>query len=80
SREIQRLGGEVVVDGDEIRITPRPLHSGEIDSHGDHRIAMSLAVAGSVASDEVTVKDVDSVETSFPGFAATMTQLGLSIQ
>lgn len=53
---------------------------GAVDSRGDHRIAMSLAVAGSVANDAVTVRDVDNVETSFPGFVERMTALGVRIR
>lgn len=53
---------------------------GVVDSCGDHRIAMSLAVAGSVAEGAVTVRDVDNVETSFPGFADCMAGLGIGIR
>jgi 3-phosphoshikimate 1-carboxyvinyltransferase len=53
---------------------------GEVESHGDHRVAMSLAVAGTVADDVVTVNDVAAVNTSFPGFASCLTKLGVSIQ
>ena len=42
---------------------------GTVESFGDHRVAMSLAVAGTVADGEVVVRDVDAVDTSFPGFA-----------
>ena len=52
---------------------------GAVDSHGDHRVAMSLAVAGSVASGPVTVSDVAAVDTSFPGFIDTMAALGITI-
>ena len=41
---------------------------GTVRSFGDHRVAMSLAVAGTVADGEVVVRDVDAVDTSFPGF------------
>lgn len=53
---------------------------GAVDSHGDHRVAMSLAVAGSIASDAVTVNDVAAVNTSFPGFVDCMAELGVAIQ
>ncbi|SEV99679.1 3-phosphoshikimate 1-carboxyvinyltransferase [Luteibacter sp. 329MFSha] len=41
---------------------------GFVDSHGDHRIAMSFAVAGLVASAPITIGDCANVATSFPGF------------
>lgn len=53
---------------------------GTVQSFGDHRVAMSLAIAGTVASGEVTVNDVESVDTSFPGFQALMADIGADIQ
>ncbi|HSN51279.1 MAG TPA: 3-phosphoshikimate 1-carboxyvinyltransferase [Woeseiaceae bacterium] len=53
---------------------------GEVQSFGDHRIAMSLAVAGTVAEGPVTVHDVAAVETSFPGFAACLAGTGADIR
>jgi 5-enolpyruvylshikimate-3-phosphate synthase len=41
---------------------------------------MSLAVAGTVAADEVVVRDVDAVDTSFPGFVACMASIGANIR
>ena len=52
---------------------------GVVESFGDHRIAMSLAVAATAASDEVIVRDVDNVETSFPGFVDRIAELGVRI-
>lgn len=53
---------------------------GKVDSHGDHRVAMSLAIAGTIASDTVVIEDVAAVNTSFPGFSTCLSQLGISIQ
>lgn len=53
---------------------------GKVQSFGDHRIAMSLAVAGTVATDIVRIDDVAAVDTSFPGFCDCMTGLGADIQ
>jgi 3-phosphoshikimate 1-carboxyvinyltransferase len=47
---------------------PRPLTGGEVESMGDHRIAMSFAVAGLVLGEQMFIKEWSSVETSFPGF------------
>lgn len=52
---------------------------GVVDSFGDHRIAMSFAVAATAASDPVVVRGVDNVETSFPGFVDRVAQLGVRI-
>lgn len=55
------------------------LYGGKVRSHGDHRIAMSFAVAGSVAEWAVEVEDTDSVATSFPGFVECLESLGINI-
>ncbi|MCQ8128906.1 3-phosphoshikimate 1-carboxyvinyltransferase [Methylomonas rivi] len=52
---------------------------GEVDSHGDHRIAMSFSIAGLRASAPITIKDCANVNTSFPEFRQLATQLGLNL-
>ena len=52
---------------------------GEVDSCGDHRVAMSLAVAALRSEGEIAVRDADNVATSFPGFEALARELGLGI-
>ena len=71
------------------RIEPRPdgfvvegptaLRGGVVDSHGDHRLAMALAVAGLVAQGEVTIENAECVPDSFPGFVEFMRSLGAKI-
>lgn len=53
---------------------------GRVHADGDHRIAMASAVAGLVASGETVIDDADNVATSYPGFAAALTQLGATIR
>jgi 3-phosphoshikimate 1-carboxyvinyltransferase len=53
---------------------------GEIDSHGDHRIAMSFAVASLRASKPLIVRDVANVGTSFPGFVDLARSVGLDVR
>lgn len=57
-----------------------PLHGGTANSRGDHRIAMSLAVAAQVAAGEVYIGDCANVATSFPGFEALARQAGLALR
>ncbi|MBS4050113.1 MAG: 3-phosphoshikimate 1-carboxyvinyltransferase, partial [Methylomonas sp.] len=52
---------------------------GEVDSHGDHRIAMSFSIAGLRASAPISIKDCANVNTSFPEFRQLATQLGLNL-
>lgn len=60
--EVQPRPDGFVVDG------PQSVRGGECESHGDHRIAMTCAVAGLVAHGPTTIHDVDCVNTSFPTF------------
>jgi 3-phosphoshikimate 1-carboxyvinyltransferase len=73
--ELRRLGAEVreLRDGMEIA-GRRRLTGAPCDSHGDHRIAMSLAIAGLAADGETTVRDAGWIETSFPGFERMLRQ------
>jgi 3-phosphoshikimate 1-carboxyvinyltransferase len=77
---MRRLGIEVEESPDGAVVYGGRFRGGTVESYGDHRIAMSLALAGTVADDEVIVKDVATVNTSFPGFAACMTSIGVDIR
>jgi len=54
----------------------RPLTAAHVNADGDHRIAMAAAVAALIADGPTTIDDADNVATSYPGFAAALTQLG----
>ncbi len=58
----------------------RPLDPARVHAESDHRIAMAAAVAGLVASGTTHIDDADNVATSYPGFAAALTQLGATIR
>jgi 3-phosphoshikimate 1-carboxyvinyltransferase len=58
----------------------RPLTAARVHADGDHRIAMAAAVAALVADGPTEIDDADNVATSYPGFAAALTQLGAVIQ
>jgi 3-phosphoshikimate 1-carboxyvinyltransferase len=53
---------------------------GEVDSFGDHRIAMSFAVASLRAAKSISIRDVANVATSFPGFVGLARSVGLDIR
>ena len=50
-----------------------------VDGHDDHRLSMSLVVAGLAASGETTVLDARCASDSFPGYAETMASLGADV-
>lgn len=58
---------------------PTPLRGAWVRSQGDHRLAMTLAVAGLIADGETLVEGVEAAAISFPGFAGTLQSLGGSI-
>jgi 3-phosphoshikimate 1-carboxyvinyltransferase len=66
---LRLLGADVAVDGDDLRISGRRELSGaEVDSLDDHRLAMTFAVAGLVASGRTTIARPASAAISYPGF------------
>jgi 3-phosphoshikimate 1-carboxyvinyltransferase len=68
-------------DGLEIEGKPQgSLRAATVESKGDHRIAMSAALLALRGDGASTIRDVDCVATSFPGFARTLADLGASIQ
>ena len=75
--ELRRLGAEIEPRPDGFAVWgPAPLRGAAVDSHGDHRLAMALAVAGLLAEGETTVANAGCIDDSFPGFAAALTGLG----
>jgi 3-phosphoshikimate 1-carboxyvinyltransferase len=53
----------------------RALSGGRVNSFGDHRIAMSLAIAALVAEGTVDITDTSCTETSFPNFWGLLQQI-----
>jgi 3-phosphoshikimate 1-carboxyvinyltransferase len=77
---LQTLGVDAEATDDDIVIQGgRGFTGGEVGSHGDHRIAMSFAMAALRASDAIRIDDCANVNTSFPGFAGLASASGLSI-
>jgi len=73
------LGISAQPRSDGARICGGRLRGGRVDSRGDHRVAMSFAVAGLRAEQPITIDDCANVDTSFPGFAALAASAGLGI-
>ncbi len=74
-----RMGAKVEIFEDGMAITgPTPLSGIQVDSHLDHRIAMSFAIAGCIASGTTEVQGAESIRTSFPSFESELYRLGIS--
>ena len=68
AQELSKMGARITEKPDGLVIDgPTPLKGAVVDSHGDHRLAMSLAVAALVAQGPTTIEDIACVDTSYPG-------------
>jgi 3-phosphoshikimate 1-carboxyvinyltransferase len=79
--ELGKMGGRIVPQPDGFAVAgPTPLRGAVVDSHGDHRIAMALAVAGLVAHGQTVVQNANCIADSFPGFDRVMGTLGAAVR
>jgi len=75
---LRQMGALVEESPDGMRVEGRAagkLRGAKIDPHGDHRIAMALAVVALGAKDDTVIRDADCVGVSFPEFFATLDRL-----
>jgi 5-enolpyruvylshikimate-3-phosphate synthase len=80
ARGLASVGVGVAELPDGARITGGALRGGTVDSQGDHRIAMSFAVASLLAREPIVIHNTAEVATSFPDFLAVATAAGLNVQ
>ena len=80
AKGLRALGIAVTETPDGAVIEGGRLGGGDVDSAGDHRVAMSFAVAGLVAKNPVRVSDCANVATSFPGFVALANSAGFALR
>lgn len=75
--ELGRMGAaiEATADGFIVQGQKFPLHGADVDSHGDHRIAMSLAIAALLADGPTVINNAEAVNVSFPDFWDTLEHL-----
>jgi 3-phosphoshikimate 1-carboxyvinyltransferase len=74
--ELSRLGARIEPLPDGMAVYGGRLLSGtEVESHLDHRLAMSLAVAGLIAKGETTISHAQVAKVSYPAFWQTLQQI-----
>jgi 3-phosphoshikimate 1-carboxyvinyltransferase len=73
---LRACGAEVETGADFLTIHPRPLHGAVIDPGQDHRTAMAAAVLG-YGTGDVTIRDAECTDKSFPGFWESLREAGL---
>lgn len=78
--ELRKLGVNIdpLPDGFIVK-GPTILRGAVVDSHGDHRLAMSLAIAGLVTQGDLVIKGTGCISDSFPGFIETLKKIGGNI-
>ncbi len=75
-RYLSAMGCDITgTDDGMIIVGGRPLHGTEVDSHLDHRIAMSFAIASLIAKGETKIKGSDAVNISYPDFYKDLRRL-----
>ncbi|MFT6122660.1 MAG: 3-phosphoshikimate 1-carboxyvinyltransferase [Oleiphilaceae bacterium] len=77
---LAQLGVRTEVRSDGIAIKQSKIKGGVVHSHGDHRIAMSFAVASLISEGDITIQDCANVSTSFPNFVTLAKQVGMNIE
>ena len=73
---VQALGGYAEIIGDSLIIKATGYRGGIVDAKGDHRIAMSAAIAATVSTGPVTILNAHEVKKSYPGFWEDYRKLG----
>ncbi len=73
---IRALGGAAEATESTLMVHGTGLSGGVVDSHNDHRIAMSAAIAATVCSSPVTIRHADAVNKSYPAFWEEYRKLG----
>lgn len=77
AKELNRIGGCVTEGVDYLAIQGgKILHGGEVDSHGDHRIAMAMAIAALTSQKGVLIRGAQAVNKSYPDFFRELKRLG----
>jgi 3-phosphoshikimate 1-carboxyvinyltransferase len=79
--ELMKMKAQVEERADGFSISgPIRLHGADVDSHGDHRLAMALAVAGLIAAGPTIVHNAACIHDSYPDFVETMRTLGADME
>jgi 3-phosphoshikimate 1-carboxyvinyltransferase len=78
--ELTALGAKIEARPDGFIIEgPTPLRAAPVTSHGDHRLAMALTVAGLITDEPLKVADAACASDSFPGFLEVFHQAGADV-
>lgn len=78
--ELKKMGGQISETDDGLIIRGAPMRGASVFSHGDHRLAMALVVAGLAAKDETYVEDTSCIEKTYPSFCEDFKRIGAQLE
>jgi 3-phosphoshikimate 1-carboxyvinyltransferase len=79
AEELRKMGAAVEEREDGLVIQGSPLHGASVHGHGDHRVVMSLAIAGTFAEGTTVVDTAEAMAVTFPDFADLMKAVGANL-
>ena len=78
--ELRKMGARIEEHSDGVTIEgPTPLTGTRVNSHGDHRVAMALSIAGMLASGDTLILDAEVISESYPDFITTFRTIGAEL-
>ncbi|MBN1387533.1 MAG: 3-phosphoshikimate 1-carboxyvinyltransferase [Bacteroidales bacterium] len=79
--ELSKMGVRILNYDDRIEVEgPSVIRGAKVDSHGDHRISMALAILSVVAGSRVIITGAESVNKSYPSFFGDLLKLGVKLE
>ena len=74
--ELDKMGASIQELPDGLIIHKSDLHGTSVEGHDDHRVVMSLAIAGTFAAGETVIHGAEALEVTYPGFVEDLQTLG----
>ena len=74
--ELSKLGARIKELPDGLEVEESPMHPGEVDGHGDHRVVMALAIAGTMIPGTTIIEGYEAVNVTFPTFLDCLRGIG----
>jgi 3-phosphoshikimate 1-carboxyvinyltransferase len=80
AKAIRALGGGAEVQGNDLMVAGGGLAGGSVESAGDHRMAMALAIGALASRAPVSIEGMQTADVSFPGFVRVLRELGADVE
>ena len=74
--ELEKMGAKITELPDGLVIEESALRPAEVEGHDDHRVVMSLAIAGAMLPGTTTINGYEAVNITFPTFCNVLQELG----